>query len=73
MMLDRLHGLCSVRVLLNEKVLFGFYLCVLLFGFGIAEIAQRGIKPVKGLVAFGLVFISLLSVAGGILLKKENS
>lgn len=59
-------------LLFKDLVLFGFYLCVLLFGFGIAEIAQRGIKPVKGLVAFGLVFISLLSVAGGILLKKEN-
>lgn len=59
-------------LLFKDQVLFGFYLCVLLFGFGIAEIVQRGIKPVRGLVVFGLVFLSLASGLGGWFLKKEN-
>lgn len=58
--------------LFKDLVLFGFYLCTLLFGFGIAEIAQRGIKPVKGLVIFGLLFLSLMSGFGAWVLKAQH-
>jgi len=48
-------------VLYQDLTLFGFYGCVLIFGFAIAEIVIRGISPVKGLVSFGLGFILLVS------------
>src|SRR5690606_32261980 len=47
----------------QDLTLAGFYFCVLIFGFGIAEIVLRGISPVKGLVSLGLGF--LLLVSGG--------
>ena len=59
-------------LLFKDLVLFGFYLCTLLFGFGIAEIVQRGISPVKGLVTFGLLFLALLAGSGAWLLKTQK-
>ncbi len=59
-------------LLFKEQVLFGFYLCVLLFGFGIAEILNRNVKPVKGLVIFGLSFLTLLGVLGTTFVKTQN-
>ncbi len=59
-------------LLFKDLVLFGFYLCVLLFGFGIAEIVQRGVKPVRGLVVFGLGFLMLMSSLGSWYLKTEK-
>jgi hypothetical protein len=47
----------------GDLTLFGFYLCVLLFGIGIAEIVLRGFSPIKGMVAFGLGFIILVAGA----------
>jgi hypothetical protein len=46
----------------GDLTLFGFYACVAVFAAAIAEIARRGISPVKGLVAVGLGFV--LAVAG---------
>jgi len=43
----------------GDLTLFGFYFCVLIFAVGIAEIALRGVSPVKGMVTFGLSFIFL--------------
>lgn len=44
-------------IIYGDLTLFGFYLCVLIFGLAISEILLRGISPVKGLVTFGLAFI----------------
>jgi hypothetical protein len=49
--------------LYQDLTLFGFYFCVVLFGFSIAEIVLRGVHPIKGLIACGLGFIALVSVA----------
>ena len=49
------------NVIYGDLTLFGFYFCVLIFGFGIAEIVIRGISPVKGMVAFGISFILIAS------------
>ena len=48
-------------LLYKDLTLFGFYVCVLFFGLGIAEIVRRGISPVKGMIAFGLAFILIVS------------
>ena len=56
----------------SDLTLFGFYFCVLIFGFAIAEIVVRGISPVKGLVVFGLGFILILFSAFGAIIKSEN-
>jgi hypothetical protein len=56
----------------SDLTLFGFYVCVLIFGYSIAEIVTRGISPVKGLVTFGLSFILVLFVAFGAMIKSEN-
>jgi hypothetical protein len=56
----------------NDLTLFGFYVCVFVFGFAIAEIASRGISPIKGLVTFGLSFILILFVGFGAVIKSEN-
>ena len=45
----------------GDLTLFGFYLCVLIFGAGIAEIVIRGFSPVKGMVVFGLSFVLLVA------------
>lgn len=50
-------------MLYQDLTLFGFYLCVFLFGAGIAEIVHRGISPVKGMITFGLAFILIASGA----------
>src|SRR5665647_45931 len=34
----------------QDLTLFGFYACVLIFAFAIAEIVQRSISPIKGIV-----------------------
>jgi hypothetical protein len=47
----------------GDLTLFGFYICVLLFGVGIAEIVKRGFSPIKGMVTFGLGFILLVAGA----------
>ena len=44
----------------GDLTLFGFYLCVLVFGAAIAEIVIRGISPIKGLVTFGMSFILVI-------------
>lgn len=56
----------------SDLTLFGFYFCVLLFGFAIAEIVVRGFPPVKGLVTFGLGFILILSAAFGAIMMSEK-
>jgi hypothetical protein len=56
----------------GDPTLVVFYLCVFVFGFGIAEIVSRGISPVKGLVTFGLCFIFLLFAGVGAAIKSEN-
>ena len=56
----------------SDLTLFGFYFCVLIFGFAIAEIVTRGISPVKGLVTFGLSFILILFAGFGAVIKSEN-
>lgn len=56
----------------QDLTLFGFYVGVFVFGLGIAEIVSRGISPVKGMVAFGLSFIMLISVAFMAMVKSEN-
>jgi len=47
----------------GDLTLFGFYICVFIFGIGIAEIVMRGKHPVKGMVSFGLGFILLVAGA----------
>jgi hypothetical protein len=56
----------------KDFTLFGFYVCVMIFGVSIAEICLRNWRPVKGLVTVGLVFLSL--VLGGFLItvKSQN-
>lgn len=57
----------------RDLTLFGFYIGVFIFAFGISEIARRGISPVKGLVAFGLGFILLISASFYSVIKTENA
>jgi MFS family permease len=56
----------------QDFTLFGFYICVFIFGFSIAEITARGISPVKGIVAIGMSFLILLSGAFFVVLKQEK-
>lgn len=56
----------------SDLTLFGFYVCVFIFGFGIAEISTRSIHPVKGIVAFGLGFILLVAGSFAWIVKSEN-
>ncbi len=56
----------------SDLTLFGFYVCVFIFGFGIAEIATRGIHPVKGIVTFGLGFILLVAGSFAWIVKSEG-
>lgn len=56
-------SLVFASMVYGDLTLFGFYLCVFVFGAGIAEIVIRGVPPIKGLVAFGLGFILLTSAA----------
>jgi MFS family permease len=58
--------------LYQDLTLFGFYGCVMIFGFAIAEIVIRGISPVKGLVSFGLGFILLVSGLFTFVVSSQN-
>ncbi len=51
-----------------DLTLFGFYLFVFVFAFGIAEIVLRGFAPVKGLVGFGLGILLIMSTGFGLLM-----
>lgn len=53
-----------------DLTLFGFYLFVFVFGFGISEIVLRGISPIKGLVAFGLGLLLIMSTGFGLLMHN---
>ena len=57
----------------KDFTLFGFYVCVVIFGVSIAEICLRNVRPVRGLVTVGLVFLSL--ILGGFLatVKSQNT
>ena len=57
----------------QDLTLFGFYVGVFLFGFGISEIVSRGISPVKGLVTFGTGFILFMSASFFAIVKSENT
>jgi hypothetical protein len=57
-------------LLYGDLTLFGFYLGVFLFAAGIAEVALRGISPVKGMVGFGLGFFLLIASGFSVLLNK---
>jgi hypothetical protein len=57
----------------SDQTLFGFYFCVLVFGLAIAEIVIRGISPIKGIVVFGLVFMSLVLGSFGLVLRSQNT
>ena len=50
----------------GDLTLFGFYLCVFLFGVLIAEIVTRGVHPIKGMIATGLGFILVVATLFGI-------
>ena len=36
------------RTVYGDLTLFGFYFCVMIFAFGIAEITKRGVSPLNG-------------------------
>lgn len=57
----------------SDLTLFGFYVSVLLFGWGIAEIALRNISPVKSLVTFGLAFLLIISTALGFVINSQKT
>lgn len=54
----------------GDLTLFGFYLCVFVFGAGIAEIVLRGFHPVKGMVTFGLGFILTVATLFGVMMNS---
>ena len=54
----------------GDVTLVGFYFCVLIFGFGIAEIVLRGISPIKGLVSFGMGFILFSAAAFSLMMSS---
>jgi hypothetical protein len=54
----------------RDLTLFGFYFCVLVFAVGIGEIVMRGISPVKGMLALGLGFLSVLALSFTLLLSS---
>lgn len=56
--------------LYQDLTLFGFYAGVFVLALGIAEIVNRNIAPVKGVIAFGLGFIAVLSLSLGLTLKS---
>lgn len=57
----------------GDLTLFGFYICVFVFGVGIAEIVQRGVSPVKGMVSFGLGFILFIAASFGLLMNSMKT
>lgn len=56
----------------QDLTLFGFYACVFIFGFGIAEIVMRGFSPVKGMVTFGIGFLLLIGGSFVSIVKSQN-
>ncbi|MFA5582885.1 MAG: DUF2232 domain-containing protein [Bacteriovoracaceae bacterium] len=60
------------QLVYQDLTLFGFYVCIFIFGVSIAEICLRNLKPIKSLVTVGMMFLSL--VFGGFLLtiKTQN-
>jgi MFS family permease len=60
------------QFLYRDLTLFGFYGCVLIFGFAIAEVVLRNLNPIKGIVVFGLAFIVTVTSAGALFLKSRN-
>ena len=60
------------QFLYQDLTLFGFYACVLIFGYAIAEIVLRNFSPIKGIVVFGLAFILAVTGAGALFLKSRN-
>lgn len=58
--------------LYQDLTLFWFYVCVLMFGFAIAEITLRNLRPVKGIVVFGLGFILTVALGIGLVLKSQG-
>lgn len=57
----------------GDLTLFGFYVGVMIFGFGVAEIVLRGISPIKGLVSFGMGFILLTAAAFGFMMSSMKT
>ncbi|HXH32325.1 MAG TPA: DUF2232 domain-containing protein [Bacteriovoracaceae bacterium] len=55
-----------------DLTLFGFYVCVFVFGMAIAEIVKRDYSPVKGMVVFGLGFILTISAAFAWLVSSQD-
>lgn len=60
------------QLVYKDLTLFGFYLCIFIFGVSIAEISLRQLRPIKSLVVVGMVFLSL--VFGGFFaaIKAQN-
>lgn len=56
----------------QDLTLFGFYACVLIFAFAIAEIVQRSISPIKGIVVFGLCFLLLLGACFALFINSQK-
>ncbi|HLW56455.1 MAG TPA: DUF2232 domain-containing protein [Bacteriovoracaceae bacterium] len=44
----------------KDLTLFGFYVCIFIFGVSIAEICLRNLKPIKSIVTVGMVFLTLI-------------
>lgn len=56
----------------GDLTLFGFYLGVFIFGAIIAEIVDRGVAPIKGMMVFGFTFITLTAAGFGYFVKSQN-
>ncbi len=64
-----LASFAFASLMYGDLTLFGFYLCVFIFGAGIAEIVLRGFHPVKGMVSFGLGFVLIAATLFGVLMN----
>jgi MFS family permease len=64
-----LASFAFASLMYGDLTLFGFYLCVFIFGVGIAEIVLRGFHPVKGMVSFGLGFVLIAATLFGVLMN----
>ena len=71
-LLGLLSSFILASLIYGDLTLFGFYLCVLIFGFGIAEIVIRNISPVKAMAAFGISFILIATGLLAGMLKSLN-
>jgi Predicted membrane protein (DUF2232) len=65
-------GACFLfaRAVYGDFTLLGFYICIALLAFGIAEIVLRSFSPVKGLVILGMAFVMTMSLAFMMLIKN---